>query len=102
MSTQCYIVDKSIRADVNFSRHDFERRSVLTFTWFPGKKNLADPGAKSACLLVDDLCRMIEVEVIRLTFKLPNPALPAVQSDEIRQWFRESGDNKNSCVLFHY
>jgi len=38
--------DKSVRADVNVIRFEFETKNVTNMTWIPGKLNLADPMTK--------------------------------------------------------
>ena len=46
LSTQRNSIDKSIRADVNVIRHEFETKNVHKIMWIPGKQNLSDPGTK--------------------------------------------------------
>lgn len=47
LSTRRNSIDRSIRADVNVIRYEFETRNVNRITWIPGNFNLADPGTKT-------------------------------------------------------
>ena len=55
LSTQRNATDKSIRADVNVIRYEFETNSVNEMVWVPGRVNLADPGTKRDSQLTDAL-----------------------------------------------
>lgn len=55
LSTRRNSVDKSIRADVNLIRFEYEMRTVDEFCWVPGAVNLADPGTKTDSPLCQSL-----------------------------------------------
>lgn len=55
LSTQRQSIDKSIQADVNVIRHEFELRNVARFIWLPGKLYLSDAGTKPDSPLTEAL-----------------------------------------------
>lgn len=40
-------IEKSIRADENANRYEFERKNIDGVIWIPGRENLSDPGTKT-------------------------------------------------------
>ena len=46
LSTKKNSIDKSIRADVNVIRYEFETQNVNKIFWIPGSTNISDPGTK--------------------------------------------------------
>ena len=46
LSTQRKSIDRSVRADVNYIRYQFEISNANRICWIPGRLNLADPGTK--------------------------------------------------------
>ena len=68
LSTQRNSIDKSIRADVNLIRFEYETHSVNTVVWIPGKCNPADPGTKRDSPLTDVLRLMLYTGVIPIEF----------------------------------
>lgn len=46
LSTCRNSADRSIRADVNFIRYEFQSQNISSILWVPGKVNLADPYTK--------------------------------------------------------
>lgn len=46
-STQQNLVDKSMRADVNVIRYNFETQHVNKLVWIPGPVNLTDSGTNT-------------------------------------------------------
>lgn len=77
LSTQRNSIDKSIRANVNVIRHEFEIRNVHKIIWIPGNLNLADPGTKCDSPLSPALQLML------FSGKLPSsfPGLESCTSD---------------------
>ena len=55
LSTCRNATDRSVRADVNVIRFEFETRVVSRMIWTPGKTNLADPLTKRNSPLIDAL-----------------------------------------------
>lgn len=55
LSTQRNSVDKSIRADVNVIRYEFETQHVDEIIWIPDRVNLTDPGTKTDSPLTQSL-----------------------------------------------
>lgn len=55
LSTKRNSIDRSIRADVNILRHDYELDMLRELVWIPGKINLSDPGTKPNSPLCDAL-----------------------------------------------
>lgn len=47
LSTQRNSIDKSIRADVNVIRYEYETINADEIIWIPGRVNLSDPGTKT-------------------------------------------------------
>ena len=47
LSTQKNSIDKSIRADVNVIRYEYETQHADDMIWIPGRVNLTDPGTKT-------------------------------------------------------
>ena len=47
LSTKRNSIDKSICADVNCIRYEYETRNVDEVIWIPGNVNLTDPGTKT-------------------------------------------------------
>ena len=68
LSTQRNSIDKSIRADVNLIRFEYETHSVNTVVWIPGKTNRADPGTKRDSPLTDVLLLMLYTGIIPIDF----------------------------------
>ena len=68
LSTQRNSIDKSIRADVNLIRFEYETHSVNTVVWIPGKSNPADPGTKRDSPLTDVLRLMLYTGVLPIDF----------------------------------
>lgn len=69
LSTQRNSIDKSIRADVNVIRFEFETMAVNTMVWIPGKCNPADPGTKRDSPLAEVLQLMLFTGKIPLSFE---------------------------------
>lgn len=46
LSTKKNSLNKSVRADVNVIRHEFEQRHVERIVWVPGKHNLVESKTK--------------------------------------------------------
>ena len=65
LSTQRNATDRSVRADVNVIRFDFETKAVDEMVWIPGRTNLADPGTKRDSALAEAL------QILLLTGKIP-------------------------------
>ena len=65
LSTQPNATDRSVRADVNVIRFDFETKAVDSMVWIPGRTNLADPGTKRDSALTEAL------QLLLLTGKIP-------------------------------
>jgi len=60
LSTCRNATDRSIRADVNVIRFEFETRAVSKMIWTPGKTNLADPLTKPT----SPLCQALSVLLV--------------------------------------
>ena len=65
LSTQRNATDRSVRADVNVIRFDFETKAVDQLVWIPGRTNLADPGTKRDSTLSEAL------QLLLYTGKIP-------------------------------
>lgn len=68
LSTQRNSVDKSIRADVNVIRFEYETHAVDTVAWIPGRTNPADVGTKRDSPLCDALSLMLFTGKLSLDF----------------------------------
>jgi len=55
LTTQRNSIDRSIRADVNIIRFEYEVGNVDEIVWIPGSTNLADPGTKPDSALSEAL-----------------------------------------------
>lgn len=55
LSTQQNAIDKSIRADGNVIRFEYEVKNVYLICWLPGCTNLPDPGTKKNVPLCEAL-----------------------------------------------
>ena len=55
LSTQRKSIDRSVRADVNYIRYQFEISNANRICWIPGRLNLADPGTKPDSPLIQAL-----------------------------------------------
>jgi len=64
LSTQRNSIDRSIRADVNVIRFEFETNSVNEMVWVPGSLNLADPGTKPDSPLTQPLQLLMHTGMI--------------------------------------
>lgn len=69
LSTQRNSIDRSICADLNVIRHEFERGLVSEITWIPGKANLAHPGTKPDSQLITTL--QLTLQRVRLGLSFP-------------------------------
>ena len=69
LSTQRNSIDKSIRADVNVIRYEFQTRSVDKIVWVPGKVNLADPGTKRDSALTETLQALMTTGRLLIAFE---------------------------------
>ena len=65
LSTQRQSIDRSVRADVNYIRYQFEVGNANRICWVPGRLNLADPGTKPDSPLTQAL------QLLRYSGKLP-------------------------------
>ena len=81
LSTCRNSADRSIRADVNVIRYEFESRNVSNMMWVPGKVNLADPCTKPNSPLTDALQLLLQSG--KLPFGFPD--------SEIRSSNRSTG-----------
>lgn len=68
LSTQRNSIDRSIRADVNVIRFEFETKSVSKIYWIPGKMNLSDPGTKADSPLIPALQLLLHTGKIPIEF----------------------------------
>lgn len=73
LSTQRNSIDKSIRADVNVIRHEFEVRNISSMIWLPGKLNFADIGTKMDSPLT------LSTQLMFFTGRLPY-SFPGIES----------------------
>lgn len=55
LSTRRNSIDRSIRADVNVIRFEFETGNIDELCWLPGQLNIADPGTKTDSPLCQSL-----------------------------------------------
>lgn len=55
LSTQRQSIDRSVCADVNYIRYQFEIGNADRICWIPGRLNLADPGTKPDSPLIHAL-----------------------------------------------
>lgn len=74
LSTQRNSIDKSIRADVNIIRFDFETKVLNRMFWIPGRCNLSDPGTKQDSPLQDTLNLALIPDEFRSIFLTSNHA----------------------------
>lgn len=51
LSTKRNSIDKSIRANINSIRYEYENGNADEVIWIPGRVNLTDPGTKTDSLL---------------------------------------------------
>lgn len=68
LSTKRNSIDKSIRADVNVIRFEFECCNFNRIIWIPDSVNLADPGTKANSPMIDALQLMQFTGSIPLDF----------------------------------
>ena len=73
LASQRQSIDKSIRADVNFVRNEFEVGNANRIACIPGKLNLADPGTKPDSHLISAL------NLLLVSGKLPH-SFPEMES----------------------
>lgn len=64
LSTRRNLIDKSIRADENVIRFEYEVRNVDEMCWLPGPVNLADPGTKTTSPLNQSLQLLMNSGII--------------------------------------
>lgn len=76
-STQMNSIDKSIRADVNIIRFDFETKAINRMFWIPGRCNLSDPGTRQDSPLRDTLNLTLQTGHIPIEF----PTMESRSSD---------------------
>lgn len=60
VSTNRNSVERSIQAECNYIRFEFERRNVARIIWVPNKLDLADPATKS----VSTLCTPLQLTLL--------------------------------------
>ena len=86
LSTQRQSINRSVRADVNFIRYEFEVGNADRICWVPGRLNLADPGTKLDSPLTQSL------QLLMFSGKLPFDFLELEASNSEDQPLGQSDD----------
>ena len=68
LSTQHNSIDKSIRADVNDIRFEYETHHVNTVAWIPGQIYPAEVGTKSDSALIEEVQLMLFTGKLQLDY----------------------------------